>query len=61
MTKYTFIMQDDDYNFMGANGNKVEYNIDCVDEITHVELAYHFRQFLEGCGYVFPQDFEMEL
>ena len=61
MAKYTFIMEDNEHNFMGAESNKVEYNIVTANDVTHMDLSYHFRQFLEGCGYVFSDDYTIEL
>lgn len=57
MRTYTFVMQEDDeHEFMGATNGLASYTIETVDGITHDELVYHFRQFLQSCGYVFPVD-----
>ena len=59
MTKYTFIMEDDSLQgFNGASSNEVVYTVNMQDFHTHVDLAAHFRQFLEGCGYRFSEDSE---
>lgn len=62
MTKYTFIMEDDDLQgYNSASSNEVVYTVKMDDFHTHVDLAAHFRQFLEGCGYRFSEDFELVL